>query len=169
MNIIIRKAQNGDEFGLLKLFDGLDQETSFMLMEAGERKTSLEEQAAIIKSFEKATTKVLLVAQNQDNGEIIGFLGGTGGTANRARHTLHIVVGVLKAYWGQSIGSQLVDALILWARKHQFKRIEFTVMVHNKRAQRFYEHKGFEVEGVRRQALKVDGVFVDEVYMACLL
>jgi RimJ/RimL family protein N-acetyltransferase len=42
-------------------------------------------------------------------------------------------------------------------------------MAHNERAIRLYERMGFEREGIRRRALRVDGEWVDELFMALLL
>ena len=55
-----------------------------------------------------------------------------------------------------------------WARQHQCTRMELTVMVHNERAKRLYLARGFEVEGTKRNSLKVDGKYVDELYMSTL-
>jgi RimJ/RimL family protein N-acetyltransferase len=39
----------------------------------------------------------------------------------------------------------------------------------NKRAKALYEKSGFDVEGVRKNSLKVNGDFVSEFYMAKLI
>jgi len=42
-------------------------------------------------------------------------------------------------------------------------------MAHNARAIRLYKRMGFAIEGTKRQALLVNGTYVDEYYMAKLL
>ncbi|MDN6093431.1 MAG: hypothetical protein L0I49_07060 [Lactococcus raffinolactis] len=49
------------------------------------------------------------------------------------------------------------------------KRLELTVIRTNLVAKRLYEQKGFVVEGTRKNAMIIDGDFVDEFYMAKLL
>lgn len=57
----------------------------------------------------------------------------------------------------------------VWAKEHHLHRLELTVMRHNEKAISLYEKMGFELEGVRKQALYVDGIFVDEYYMGKIL
>jgi RimJ/RimL family protein N-acetyltransferase len=114
----IREAKLGDETDLVNLFSVLDQETDFMLMEAGERKTTIEKQAEIIKEFTKSNTRVLLVAKKGE--KIVGFLGGTSGSANRERYTIHIAMGVLTSYWNKSIGTQLLQTMFAWSTANHF-------------------------------------------------
>jgi RimJ/RimL family protein N-acetyltransferase len=72
---------------------------------------------------------------------------------------------VLSDFHGRGVGSQLLDSLERWARATGPKRIELTVMAHNHRAIRLYERAGFVTEGLKRAAIVVDGVAVDEVMM----
>ena len=53
-----------------------------------------------------------------------------------------------------------------WADEHEITRLELTVMAHNERAQRLYLSRGFEIEGTKRNSMRVDGAYVDELYMA---
>lgn len=48
----------------------------------------------------------------------------------------------------KGIGSELVDAVILWARNHQFNRLLLDVADQNVSAIRFYESKGFTSTGI---------------------
>ncbi|NOX43922.1 MAG: GNAT family N-acetyltransferase [Gammaproteobacteria bacterium] len=159
----IREAKAGDEAELVNLFTTLDRETRFMLMEPGERKTTIERQAKLIEEFAQSNSRVLFVANEGE--KLLGFLGGTSGTANRERHTIHIAMGVLASHWGKSIGTQLMQTMCVWAKANCFYRIELTAMETNQRAIALYEKVGFEIEGVRKGSLKVDGNFVNELYM----
>jgi len=47
--------------------------------------------------------------------------------------------------------------------------MELTVMAHNHRAIALYERMGFVHEGRRVGCLLIDGVFLDELYMAMIL
>ncbi len=48
-------------------------------------------------------------------------------------------------------------------------RIELTVMTHNEAGIALYRRQSFEIEGVKKQSLLMDGQYVDEYYMAKLL
>jgi RimJ/RimL family protein N-acetyltransferase len=56
-----------------------------------------------------------------------------------------------------------------WAREQHVHRLELSVMVHNTRGVGLYKKMGFEVEGVKRDSLFVDGAYVDEYYMGKLI
>lgn len=76
---------------------------------------------------------------------------------------------VLKDYWRQSIGAELVRTMIEFAENLGVKRIEATLRSKNKRALELYERLGFEVEGVRNRAAFIDRKYQDEYYIACLI
>jgi RimJ/RimL family protein N-acetyltransferase len=165
--LTIRHIRESDAERFLALSSQLDQETAFRLLEAGERTTTVEEQRDIIRRFQCADNHALLVAEW--DGRLVGYIAGIGGSYRRNRRTVEVVVAVLQAFWGRGIGTRLFEELEKWARQHGIHRLELTVMGHNETAIGLYRKMGFEVEGRRRDALFVDGEYVDEHAMAKLL
>lgn len=166
--MLIRQVESYDTGRLIELFNRLDSETEFMLLEPGERDSSVDKQAAIIGSFEGSDSRAMFVAESA-GGELVGFVVGTGGAFSRNRHSLSCVIGVAQSCTGQGLGKRLMQGLEAWAKQKRFYRLELTVMTHNHRAIRLYESCGFDVEGRRRDALNIGGCYVDEFYMAKLL
>ena len=111
----------------------LDNETKLMMLEPGERQTTLEQQAQIIASFVETKSKVMFVLA--DNRKIAGFVVGVGKTANRNKHSMSCVIGLKQAVAGNGYGRQLLNQLESWAWMNEYTRIELTVMCHNERAQ----------------------------------
>ena len=66
------------------------------------------------------------------------------------------------------IGSKLFSELDKWARENNLTRLELTVVSSNMVAKYLYEKNGFEIEGTRKNAMIIDGKYVDEYYMAKL-
>lgn len=163
----IRKARIEDAASLVELFKRLDRETGFMLFEPGERVITVDQQAERLKEFESSSTQAMFVAEN--NSSFLGFAVGIGGSAIRNRHSVSIVIGVLKSYWSKGIGQELMRSLEVWATAKGSHRLELTVMVHNTRAVSFYQKCGFEREGIKRDALRVEGKYVDEISMSKLI
>ncbi len=163
----IRKPRIEDAAGLIELFRQLDEETSFMLFEPRERNITTEQQKHRLEVFENSSTDIILVAE--DNGIIVGFIVGIGGSANRNRHSLHIAIGILQAYWGQGIGQELMRSLESLAKERNMHRLELTVMAHNERAISLYQKCGFEYEGIKRDSLRVEGEYLNEIYMSKLI
>jgi ribosomal protein S18 acetylase RimI-like enzyme len=162
-----RVAGPGDAAGLLALKERLGRETSFMLLEPGERSEGKEDVAADLGKVAGTINSVVILAETA--GQLVGYVDARGGQFRRNRITAHMVIGVLAAASGHGIGSGLLRELELWARAHEIHRLELTVMAHNHRARQLYERAGFAVEGRRRECLLVDGRLVDELYMAKLL
>ena len=164
---IIREIRESDAGSFLALCRQLDEESRFMLLEPGERKTTLEEQEKRIREILSHDNQTIFVAEEQ--GSLLGYLAAIGGSYARNRHEVYIVVGILEAFTSRGIGTALFEALDVWAREHKIHRLELTVMVHNARGVGLYKKMGFQIEGIKKDSLLVDGVYVDEYYMGKIL
>ena len=163
----LRVAGPGDAAPLLALKENLDRETSFMLLEPGERSEGPEDVAADLGGVAGTVNSVVILAETA--GRLVGYVDARGGRFRRNRITVHVVIGVLAASAGHGVGSGLLRELERWALAHGIHRLELTVMAHNRRAMQLYERAGFAIEGRRRECLLVDGRLVDELHMAKLL
>ena len=79
-----------------------------------------------------------------------------------------MVVGIREKYRGIGIGSKLFAELDKWARETKLTRLELSVVCSNIVARPLYEKNGFVIEGTRKNAMIIDGKYVDEYYMAKL-
>jgi RimJ/RimL family protein N-acetyltransferase len=164
---VIREIRESDAGSFLALCKQLDEETRFMMLEPGERTTTLEEQERRIREILSKDNQTIFVAEEQ--GALIGYLGAIGGSYARNKHEVYIVVGILEAFTGLGIGTALFERLDAWAHEHQIHRLELSVMVHNTRGVGLYQKMGFEIEGIKKDSLCVDGAYVDEYYMGKLI
>ena len=165
--MLVRTARESDAEALLRLLKRLDDETRFMMYEPGERTTTVREQEELLWSILASTNGAVLLAE--EDGKLVGFLEATGGAFRRNRHVVHLVVGVLAEHAGLGVGTALMEEAERWARELGIHRLELTVMAHNAAAVALYEKAGFAIEGTRRHSMLVDGLYVDEHYMAKLL
>ena len=163
----IRTARPYDAAALLDLKRQLDEETSFMMYEPGERDSSVQDLARELAAVARSPNSVILLAELGD--QLAGYLELTGGSFRRSRATAYLVVGVLAHAAGRGIGTSLLQDAKDWAAAHGLHRLELTVMAHNSRAIRLYERMGFSVEGRRSECLFIDGQFIDELTMAVIL
>ncbi|WP_433464050.1 N-acetyltransferase family protein [Spirillospora sp. CA-128828] len=147
----IRPSAGAEGDALAELRRALDAETTFMLAEPGERGHELPDQS------------YRFVAD--DGGRLVGVIDVFSLRWRRARGRGAIVLGVQASHQGKGVGRGLLDAAIAEARRRGMWRLELSVMSHNQAALRLYEARGFEVEGLRRSSVCVDGAFVDEYYM----
>ncbi|GAP13838.1 acetyltransferase [Longilinea arvoryzae] len=163
----LRPIREEDAGAFLALCRQLDEETHFMMLEPGERTTTVEQQQDRIRQVLKRENQIILVAEDAE--KLVGYISGMGGDYRRNEKTVHIVIGILQSYTGQGIGKRFFQALEEWAVQHDLHRLELTVMTHNQRGIALYQRMGFEVEGVKRDDLFVDGGYIDQYMMAKLL
>ncbi len=166
-DILIRNIKLEDAPSLLALKIQLDGETKFMMLEKGERPNNLESERQRIQSVLESENSMIFVAESDR--KLVGHLSVYGDSFKRNKHNAYLVIGVLHEFTGQGIGKKLFETMETWARQVGLHRLELTVMTHNEHAVRLYKKMGFDIEGTKRHSLMVDGVYVDEFYMAKLL
>ena len=162
----IREATSEDAAAFLDLFERINSETEFMLLEAGELQVSVDAQARQIEQAAASGSGVTMLSEHE--GRLAGFASGRRYPGKRQAHCLYIGIGVLQACIGRGIGRQLMMATEQWAGAHAYHRLELMVNVSNHRALALYESLGFEREGVRRHGFRIAGEYVDLFYMSKL-
>lgn len=165
--MLIRPIRASDSQSFLDLLHALDSETSFMMLEPGERNTTATEQEGRIRNLLSQPNQMILVAEGE--GELAGYVLAEGGEFRRNRRTAYIVAGVRQSHAGRGLGSRLFAEIEAWAVQTGIHRLELTVMTHNQRAVALYQRMGFQIEGVKKDSLLVGGAYVDEYYMAKIL
>lgn len=165
--VTIREIREDDAPDFLAMLNQLDQESRFMLLEPGERQTTPDQQRERIRQVLDQPNSTILVAEC--DGRIIGHVAATGGPYCRNRHAAGVVIGILRAFTGLGLGTRLLETLEQWTKQHGIRRLELTVMTHNERAIWLYSKMGYQIEGLQRDSLRVDGHYVDEYRMAKVL
>ena len=165
--VTLRKIHPEDASGFSALHKTLAEETHFMLLEPEAVREDLQAQTQWITGCVESETRDIFVALAGES--IVGFLDIRGGGFRRNRHKAGLSIGIMRAYWGQGLGTRLIETAISWLRARNGTRLELTVQCANERAVELYQKCGFEIEGVQRDALCIDGEFVDEYFMGLLL
>jgi RimJ/RimL family protein N-acetyltransferase len=166
--MIVRKLNINDGAKYRKLLYELDRQTSFMLYEAGERKTTIEEIKKRIRNT-NLSGGAIFVVENEETGELLGFLAVHRGVLKRINHSGYIVVGLLEKARGKGFGTRLFENANRFAKDNDISKLELTVMVHNHIALGLYKKMGFEIEGIKRKSVIINGQEIDEYYMGKLL
>jgi RimJ/RimL family protein N-acetyltransferase len=163
----IREITLGDAENFIHLVKQVESESDFMLLEAGERTTTAEQQQLQLERIIQQSNSTIFVAEEKE--KLLGYIIVMGGTARRNRHCAYLVIGILKEYRGQGIGTSLFEAVNDWAGEHEISRLELTVVTKNEAGIALYKKNGFEIEGTKVNSLNIDGTFHNEYYMAKLL
>ena len=161
----VRKAKLSDADNLLIMLLALDTETKYMLLDVGERDNDVKRIGGMIEESINGSN-LLLIAEEENN--IVGFLSVQKGLFKKIKHTGYIVIGIRKIYQGRGIGTKLFNELDCWAKENSISRLELTVMCPNLIAKHLYEKNNFVIEGIKRNSIFANGIYVDEYYMAKL-
>ncbi|EFH80085.1 GNAT family N-acetyltransferase [Ktedonobacter racemifer] len=163
----IRLLGERDAEAFLSLRKQINEETSFMLREPDENAMLAQQQLEQFRCQSSQDSLLILVAEHGE--QLVGFLIGERGVRQRNRQRLGLMIGILQAFTGQGMGTQLFMAMEDWARRQGILRLELTVMTANQAAVALYQKCGFEIEGTMRRTMLIDGAYIDEYIMAKLL
>jgi RimJ/RimL family protein N-acetyltransferase len=158
----IRVLSTDDSANFINLLETLDYETTFMMFEPGERKSTVEDTKNRIEQI--LSSGMCFVDDNLN-----GFILLSRGQCNRVSHVGYLVMGIKQAASGKKLGTLLFNKMIKWATENNLHRLELTVMVQNESGVNLYKKMGFDIEGIKKDSMCIDGVYVDEYYMSKLL
>jgi RimJ/RimL family protein N-acetyltransferase len=84
---------------------------------------------------------------------------------NKSFHVAEIGYGILKAYRGYGIGTELIQQTLLWAQSQGYCKLIISVFSNNIRSLQVLKKLGFLITGVRNQQYRVGNDYVDEILM----
>lgn len=107
---------------------------------------------------------IRFVAEN--DGRVVGWCDITPRRQPGSSHIGHLGMGLLHEYRRQGIGHRILDATVREAFGKGLTRIGLEVFSSNQAAIALYRRYGFIIEGRRRKARHVDGIWDDIILMA---
>jgi len=105
------------------------------------------------------------------DGRVVGFAGihRFKGKIREMTHIGEIGIAVHPDFQRRGVGTALLKASVSLARRRGFKRLEADTWANNIAMRRILEKAGFELEGVRRKRVKINGKYHDEACYAILI
>lgn len=100
------------------------------------------------------------------SGDVVGWCDIIRRPLEGFRHAARMGMGVLPAYRGAGLGRLLLQKTLDAARATGIERVELEVFASNESAIALYRKLGFTVEGIKKNARKLDGRYDDDVIMA---
>jgi ribosomal protein S18 acetylase RimI-like enzyme len=101
-------------------------------------------------------------------GEVVGWCDVTPKPRPIYAHSGVLGMGLLPQFRRQGIGKRLILQALAAARAFGLQRVELTVRENNANAIALYKKVGFEIEGVQRNTVLVDGTYENVILMAVL-
>ena len=162
-----RIATIADAEGLLLHLKTVGSETDNLTFGKEGFQISAEREARFISRFIKNEDEIMLVAM--DGERVVG-----NGVIERERiqrlaHRARLTLTVLRDYWGQGIGTRLMDMMLDFCRKSGAELVFLECRADNERAIRLYKKFGFEISGELRRYFKIAGEFSSAYIMELLL
>ena len=102
------------------------------------------------------------------NGKVVGWCDIVRNPRATMAHSGVLGVGLIPEFRGKGLGRTLMRKAIEAAWRRDFTRVELTVRADNANAIALYRDLGFEAEGVRRNAYRIDGKYENILAMALL-
>lgn len=165
--MLIREVTIEDAAKILSCIKEVKASSKYMLMEAGETKTTLDQQKKQIELINHQANSTILVAEL--NGKLVGYMFAIGGNAKRTKHSVYLVIGIHEVHRGIGIGTALFKKIEEWAKKNHISRLELNVITENEAGVALYKKSGFDIEGTKRNSLIINGDPYNEYSMSKLI
>ncbi|HMK94588.1 MAG TPA: GNAT family protein [Candidatus Limnocylindrales bacterium] len=112
---------------------------------------------------------VVAVVEEIDVTRIVGLASLKFNPLEVFKHKAELAITVHDDYQNLGVGTALINRLVDLARKKNLKKIFLTVNTENARAIHVYQKTGFEIEGILRKDICLNGKYLDEYLMALFL
>lgn len=162
--VIIRKSNKSDAKALIQYLSVIGGESDYLTFGAGQFTLTVEQEEKYIENTLNMNNALGLVAVV--NEKVVGNLNFTGGPRQRIAHVGEFGVSVLKEYWGNGIGEELIKYLIDWSKESEvIRKINLRTRSDNTRGINLYKKLGFMEEGVITRDFLINGEFYDSLAM----
>ncbi len=101
-------------------------------------------------------------------GKVVGWCDITSLDRPIFSHAGVLGMGIISSYRGKGIGEALMIATLEKAKKIGLTRIELTVRENNTAAINLYTKFDFKIEGLHRNAVRIDNIYENHISMALL-
>ena len=167
-NINFRNPKIEDAEEIIKFYQKMGGETTFLSFEENEYPLDEEEQKKSIEYMQKEPHCTMIIAFADK--EIVGIGTIYSESKVKAKHCGGLGIVVKKAYQGMGIGTHIMSQLIEFCKTNGVTtKISLETRCDNQKAVTLYENLGFEVEGRLRNAALVEGVYHDVYVMGMML
>ncbi|MED1741007.1 GNAT family protein [Bacillus swezeyi] len=129
-----------------------------------ERPRTFEEEQAFIQEMRE---KDNMYAAVEIDGKVYGIARVIRGELQMKKHTGLFRTWLHRRAQGLGIGKEIMSYTLNWCRLHQLHKLCLTVFSSNEAALSLYKKNGFIIEGIQKEQVLSNGVFEDEVLMAC--
>lgn len=162
--LVVREAEPEDAAALLAYINEVCAQSDFLSFGPGEFELSEAQEQEFLGRMRESPNQIYLIGQI--DGSIVSTIHFSSASRSRIRHKGELGMSVHQSYWGQGIGSTMLDVLIAWAQETGIiTKINLKVRIDNDRALRLYKSKGFNIEGTISREYFLNGVYYPHHWM----
>jgi RimJ/RimL family protein N-acetyltransferase len=162
--LILRKPVVEDAKRMVEYLNIVGGESDNLLFGKGEFRLTVEQEMKYIENISNDANILMILGIINDN--IVSVAQISSPNRKRIAHNSDVSISVKKEYWGNGIGSAVMEELISFAKEHDtIKNISLGVKASNHKAIAMYEKFGFKKVGVHKDYFNVDSNFDDEILM----
>ena len=138
------------------------------IIEAGqyiqkEKPNTVEEEKIFIRCVEKKENMYVVA---EVDSEVVGIARVLRGELQMKHHTGLFRTWLIAKAQGMGIGKKLMEYTLEWCREQRLHKLCLTVFASNPVAYELYKKAGFHEEGVMKEQARLNGEYVDEIFMA---
>lgn len=159
MKIIYEEAKPSDAKRVIEYLNIVASQSDNLTFGPNELMINEVQEMELIKEINNDPNSLMILAK--DGEKIVGIASLSGNRKLRLRHRAEIGVSVLKDYWSQGIGSNLMSILIGYAIEAGIEIIDLEVVIENTNAIALYEKFGFEIIGTYKHFMKINDRYLD--------
>ncbi|WP_027089251.1 GNAT family N-acetyltransferase [Thomasclavelia saccharogumia] len=137
-------------------------QTTNLTFESDDNKLNEIQEMELIQEINDDPNSIMIVAKDDD--QIVGLVSLNGNSKKRLKHHASLGISVLKDYWNQGIGSNLLSATIGYAIEAGLEIIDLEVVTDNMAAIVLYKKFGFEIIGRYDNYMKIGDEYLN-VYL----
>ena len=163
---LIRNPKVEDVPAVLEYLYKVTSETHFLMNYPEEcSKYTPEGEKALFERVNASDDEVMLLCVI--GGKPAGICEITFNKKIKTRHRAQIAIALLSEYWGQGIGTRLIQELIRLAEERDYvSQMELDFIEGNVRARALYEKMGFRIVATKPNAIRLkDGTLLNEYFM----
>jgi len=164
---IIRAIEASDARAFILLQEEILQQTDFLYNVENELDLTVQQLRKNLAYWKQLKNRTILLCIL--NGNFAGYAVIHGYKHSKAKHVASIHMAVKEEHQRKGIGSALIKAAEEWASQRDISRLELSVMEHNDAALQLFKKHGFQHEGTRVNAIKLNDTFIAEYSLYKLL
>ena len=162
--LILRKATVDDANDIIEYLNIVGGESNNLLFGEDEFKLTIEQEKAYIENINKDKNSLMLLGVIDNR--IVSVSQISSENRQRIGHNSELAISVIKEYWGNRVGSFVIEQLIKFAKDNKsIKNISLGVKEDNHNAIKLYKSHGFVEVGIHKNFFNINGDYYDEILM----